>query len=102
MIVFSLLLAGGAENEMPPRGPVSLSISDLSRRFGVSRAHVRKLLRDAADEGYLERAGSQEGHFLLRPRLIEATENFVATLFLFLAHCARAAMDEIGAERAAG
>ncbi len=96
MIMFSLLLAGAPDDTMPPAGPVAVSISDLSRRFGVSRAHVRKLLRDAAEEGYLERTGGEEGRFLLLPRFKDAAENFLATVFLYLAHCAHIAMGEIG------
>lgn len=43
MILFSLLLAGDSDDVFPPQRPVRLSISASSRRFGVSRVHVRKL-----------------------------------------------------------
>jgi hypothetical protein len=102
MIMFSLLLAGGPGDGFPPQGPVSVSISELSRRFGTSRAHVRKLLRDAADEGYLTLAGGAEGRFLLRRRFKDAVENFLAAAFLYLDQCARAAMAESAQRRAAG
>ena len=102
MIMFALLLAGDSDDGFPPRKPISVSISDLSRRFGVSRAHVRKLLRDAADEGYLARVGEAEGRFLLQPQFKDAVENFLATTFLYLVDCAGAAMADSPSVRAAG
>ena len=49
MVLFSTLLAGNSDDTVPPRRPVPLSISALANRFGVSRPHVRTLLRDAED-----------------------------------------------------
>lgn len=93
MVLFSVLQAGDA---FPPRRPVTISISDLARRFGVSRVHVRTLLRDAEAEGFLERLQGHESTLLLQPQLIALAENFLATTFLFTAHCAQAALDDIG------
>jgi hypothetical protein len=41
MILFSLVESGAPGDTVPPRQPVKLSLSSASRRFGVSRAHVR-------------------------------------------------------------
>jgi hypothetical protein len=91
MILFSLLLAGAAEDAMPASRPVPISISALARRFGVSRPHVLKLLRDAAHAGLIERKGANGEQIVLSVHLAEATLDFLATVFLFLAHCAREA-----------
>jgi DNA-binding MarR family transcriptional regulator len=92
MIMFSLLTAGGDHDTFPPAKPVSVSISAVSRRFGVSRVHVRKLIRDAEQQGFLERAAGADDRIVLRPQMTEAALNFFATIFLFLARCARDAM----------
>jgi DNA-binding MarR family transcriptional regulator len=97
MVLFSLLNAGAPDDSFPPRGPVVVSISGLARRFGVSRVHVRKLLRDAAAAGFIERSDDSEGPVILLPRFIIATQNFLATMLLFVAYCARAALDDIDA-----
>jgi hypothetical protein len=101
MIAYSLLLAGDRGEAFPPQQPVRLSISAAARRFGVSRVHVRKLLRDAEEQGYLARVGSADGEVLLQPRFTEATLDFIATAFLYLGHCAVAAADDIGRQHAA-
>jgi hypothetical protein len=90
-ILASLLVAGESGDSVPPTRPVPVSISALSRRFGVSRPHVLKLLRDAAEEGLIERTGRDGDHILMCPRLIEASQKFFATLYLFFAASAREA-----------
>ncbi|HYE43345.1 MAG TPA: hypothetical protein VEA15_08115, partial [Caulobacteraceae bacterium] len=45
--------------------PVDLSVSDLSRRFSVSRPHVNGVLREAQERGLLRREG--ERTFVLPP-----------------------------------
>ena len=49
MILCSIMMAGEADDAYPPTRPVSVSASALSRRFGVSRAHVRRLLLEAEE-----------------------------------------------------
>ena len=63
-ILFSLVIAAAPDDTVPPRRPVRVSISELTRRFSVSRAHVLRLLRDAAAEGLIERTGAAQefGH----------------------------------------
>lgn len=41
----------GQQGEALDGAPVAVSVSALSKRFGVSRAHVLKLFRDAAEAG---------------------------------------------------
>jgi DNA-binding transcriptional ArsR family regulator len=99
MILASLVLAAEPDDTMPPTRPVRISISELARRFSVSRPHVTRLLRDAAAAGLIERAGTpQEAITLLLPPLSLALRHSVAFVFLFFAHCARAALAEIDGE----
>lgn len=103
LILTSLIAAGTEDDTVPPQRPVPISIAALARRFKVSRPHVLKLIRDAADEGFLERVGADNSMVVLKPRLVEATQSFFATTYLFLADCAREAMRASGREsRAAG
>jgi hypothetical protein len=101
LIAYSLLLSGERGDAFPPQRPVRLSISAAARRFGVSRVHVRKLLRDAEEQGYLGRAGSADGEVLLQPRFMDATLDFIAGAFLYLGHCAVTAVDEAERRHAA-
>lgn len=101
LILSSLLTAGEADDAMPPRRPVAISIASLARRFGVSRAHVLKLIRDAADEGLIERIGPAGERIVILPRLSNAAQNLFATMFLFLADCAREALDAVAQDHRA-
>lgn len=91
MILSSLALAGTGDDEMPPVQPVPLSISELARRFSVSRTHVLRLLREAAAHGLITRSGGTRETITLEPALSQALRQAVALLFLFFAHCARSA-----------
>ena len=95
VILFSLAVAGAADDTMPPARPVRISLSELARRFSVSRAHVLRLLRVAKAQGLIERSDDETVMFL--PPLSRALLNSVAIMFLFFAHCAREALAEIGA-----
>lgn len=85
MILFSLLLSGEAGDTIPPQRPVSISISALASRFGVSRVHVRSMFREAEAAGLITR---DESHLEFKPKLIEACLSFFAFSLLFVGHCA--------------
>ena len=68
MILFSILLAGKNDDTIPPRRPVPFSISAIANRFGVSRVHVRTLLRDAEAEGLIRRESPGGSHVVVLPR----------------------------------
>ncbi|MGE0565355.1 MAG: hypothetical protein AB7O50_12655 [Pseudolabrys sp.] len=93
-IAFSLLTAG-ADDAMPPRQPVTLSLSKLSRQFGVSRVHVRKLLRDAAQAGYIARPEGDNAAIVILPKLADAIGNFFANAFLVTRDCALKAQADV-------
>lgn len=99
LVVASLLRAAldgapGSDGETA----VPVSISSLSARFGIARAHARNLLADAAEAGLVRRTGGSETVVVL-PRLVQAGSEFFAALLAVLAHCAQAAAEEIGAAR---
>jgi hypothetical protein len=98
MILSSLVIAGEADDTMPPARPVHISISELARRFSVSRAHVLRLLRDAAAEGLIERTGSAQEAVRLLPPVSRALQHCIAVLFLFFASCARDALVEVNGQ----
>jgi hypothetical protein len=90
LILMSLLLAADPEH---PERPAAVSISGLASRFSVSRAHVLKFLRDAAEAGWLERRGPEQ--LVLRPRFLDVMHTFLASSFLFNAHAVREALAEM-------
>jgi AraC-like DNA-binding protein len=96
MILFSIYLAMDREISAATTQPVALSISALSRRFGVSRPHVLKLLRDAEAMGFLTRSEDSERMAIL-PAFPEAMQDFVASVFLFLGGCISRSLAEISA-----
>ena len=100
MILSSLTLAGAADDTIPPKAPVQMSISELARRFSVSRAHVLRILRDAAAHDLIGRGTAGQDMITFTPVLSDALRKSVAMLFLFFAHCARAALAETGRPRA--
>jgi hypothetical protein len=92
MVLCNLIAA--SRPDAPLSAPVPISISDLARRFGAARSHIRKLLQEVARESFVERA-PREDPVVMLPRLIDAAENFFAMTFLHLNHCGRLALDEI-------
>jgi hypothetical protein len=52
-VLWTLLSQGVAE--CPSEGPLAVGVGELAGRFGVSRMHVRRMLRDAQTGGLLVR-----------------------------------------------
>lgn len=104
MMIASTLLAAGADDDtVPPSRPFPISISALSRRFNVSRIHVAKMLRDAANEGLLTRAGDKGEEITLAPALADALSVFYANAFIYFFDSAREAAARLDAQdRGAG
>jgi DNA-binding IscR family transcriptional regulator len=90
-----MLLAGEPDDTVPPARPVTISISAIAGRFGVSRVHVRTLLRDAEAAGLIERTGENGGHIATRPQLANAVKTFIASMILLVADCAVKARGEV-------
>ena len=74
----------------PPPGPASLNISELARITGVSRAHVRGVLKAGEAKGFLiSRPG---GVTTFSPELRHNIEHLMAAYTLSLGWCAREAV----------
>jgi hypothetical protein len=73
MVLIKLVQMAGAAN-----GPSEFSHEDIGARFGVSRTHIRLILKDAEQAG-LVAISSRGGRFVeLKPALWQAFDRFVA------------------------
>lgn len=97
LILYHLLLQGEEADGFPPQGSVRASAHELSRRFGVSRQHVMRVLGEAEAIGYLQR-DSARSQCVIQPPLREEIELYFAIMFLSAGHCARHAL-RAGEER---
>lgn len=91
VILFSLFAA--RRSDAGGETVADLSVSELARRFRVSRTHVISVLRDAQDQGLLRRGeGDGEPLVVLAP-LIDGVSKFMASSFLLMDHCSRRALE---------
>jgi hypothetical protein len=95
VILMSLLLAREAGDTNPPQRPVAVSISQLSKRFAVSRPHVLKLLRDAEALGLIRIDNAESPRILVLPLLAGALQNLIAAVLVFLVHCVRTSLSRL-------
>jgi hypothetical protein len=91
VILWDMLGTIDPDGSFPPARILSAPISALSRRFTVSRTHVRRMLQDAVSEGFLEKVGESNGYRAL-PRLAEMANDLMASTFLVVARCAHLAV----------
>lgn len=89
--LLSLAQSGPADGPFASSAPIALSINALASKFSVSRKHVLTLLRDAEELGLLVRGGPANNEVAFLPPGREALENFLATMFLYLAESAEQA-----------
>ena len=75
--------------------PVAVSISQLSKRFDVSRTHILRLLRDADAEGLVVWQ-ADERLVTLTPKLVRALHGYVAFIIAGSAYCIWMAAKELG------
>jgi DNA-binding MarR family transcriptional regulator len=90
-VLYHIAMSGRPGDAFPPRDPVPLSINAMANAFGVSRAHVRKLLTDAETEGYLHRNADSSTVTLEEPLRVALAE-YIAVHFIAFAHCAQEAL----------
>jgi hypothetical protein len=84
VVLFSLMLATLSQGSFAIGGPLAVSISELARRFRVSRTQVLRLLREAEAGGLLARAGTNYESVVLCPKLKHDMLNMFAVIYLFL------------------
>ena len=94
LVLLTLSLETDASDEMPPSGPMKLSIAGLARRYRVSRTHILRMVRDAEAEGLLTRVGEKGEMVCFSPQLREGLRNLIAAMFQYLTVCATAVLPE--------
>jgi hypothetical protein len=95
VLLARLLLAGGKEDCFPPAQAVSFTVAGLARDAGISRAQVRRLLRDSEKVGFIEMVG--EGRLRLTPWLAHNVRYLTGSSIIILGASAQAALDYLGA-----
>jgi len=93
IFVVLALLAAADDAALRGKRPVETSVSELARRTGTSRAHIIKLLGDAAGEGFIDRLENRD--IVLQPRLVSAAHDFLAVGYLFLNYAAKLSLARI-------
>ena len=96
LLMMSSLVLRQLTNEGPPGGALPISISALSRRFCVSRAHIRNMLVISEAAGLLAHAPGSESVVVL-PALTEAIIQFYSVVFILFHRCAAGALGEAAA-----
>lgn len=89
------LVPGGV---FPSPGVVSLSITALAKRCGVSRTHVRRLLAELAAAGYYEPQGDGTGR--ITALLCEHLRYYFTFIYVGMAASAAVALDTCDAQTA--
>lgn len=97
--LFALYLAGDADDTIPPARPIRVSISSIARSFSISRVHVRRLLKRAADDGMIRRTGDER--YVILPRLTSALSRNAALYLAHNVHSAQVALKGLDRARAA-
>jgi DNA-binding MarR family transcriptional regulator len=72
-----------------------IAVSRLAKQFNVSRAHVRKVLSDAENAGFVSRTDGEVPIIVMLPAWMDAIERLHATIFLHFSACIRSATEEI-------
>jgi DNA-binding MarR family transcriptional regulator len=75
MVLFKLVQMSGTANE---KAFPEISYADIGRRFGVSRIHVRELLRDAERAGFVRLSDSRRQLVQLTPAVMQVFDHFIA------------------------
>jgi hypothetical protein len=99
VILAWLILAGNADDTIPPTEAFSVSIAALARRFAVSRIHVARTLAAAEEEHLLERDPPGSNLYRMMPELRETITTFTAALLALLATATNVAMQPQGSQR---
>jgi hypothetical protein len=93
LILFQMMQATDRGGEFPRAGPFALSVTEIAKRFSVSRSHVLRVLRELEREGFMTRPSDGEG--ALTPNLPPLFRRYWAITTLGLLACAHHTLDEI-------
>jgi hypothetical protein len=97
MMLIHLMLSAKPGDDMPPVGPMSMSVKQLSRRLSVARSQVQEMLRDGVAAGLLAPAGPDGTSYITQPALRAGVIGFVGAAFLTVSDAVRQAVAEIEA-----
>ena len=92
MVLLDIAMSGEPGDVYPPRGPVRMSVTELARKYEVSRSHVLKMLRDAEKADLLTR-NPDERTGVLSETLREALIGLHLSQLIGNAICAHAAFE---------
>lgn len=95
LILLNLLVRSGAHGRMTEPSVITVNLSRMSRRFGVSRSHARKLLGDAEEAGFIRQSGRDKSEVAVLPFMADRIETALAILFITMSQCAREALADI-------
>jgi hypothetical protein len=96
LIFLSLFAAAGSDGPPGEERVVQMPISELARRFGVSRAHVKQILRGAQDRGLLR---MDDGIGIrLMPQSFDAAYRLFSAMFALELHAGLRALEAAKAE----
>jgi DNA-binding transcriptional ArsR family regulator len=97
MITCAVCAAAYEAGRATPEGPVELSLSALARRFGVSRVHVRRVLRMLGEAG-LWHDPADAHRFVLTPEFAERVSFRIGALYQGML----IALDDVDAQAGSG
>lgn len=98
MLIFLSLFAAAGADKPPCEGQyVQMPISELARRFGVSRAHVKQVLRGAQKQGLLAADDGTGRGIYLTPEYFDAAYQLFAAMFTLELHTGQLALDAANA-----
>jgi hypothetical protein len=91
-LIYWIVTSADPDDEFPPRKPVSLSIAAIARQLRVSRVHIKRILNEAAREGFLTL--SDTGSVTLNESARDFIRYMISTnLLAFLICAAKTARD---------
>jgi hypothetical protein len=98
MLIFLSLFAAAGTNAPPHDAQyVQMPISELARRFGVSRAHVKQVLRGAQEQGLLTADDGSGNGIHLTPQYFDAAYQLFSAMFALELHAGQLALDAANA-----
>ncbi|MDP9104008.1 MAG: MarR family transcriptional regulator [Pseudomonadota bacterium] len=91
-LIYHLIDAAFAAGAGRPAGTIEVSVAAAARRFGVSRAHIARLITRMEGLGYIERS-SAPNTLILTEAFAEAYETYYAFGHIALARACNGALD---------
>jgi hypothetical protein len=94
LMFLSLFVAAGSGGPPKDGRHVHVPISELARRFGVSRAHVKHVLKGAEEKGLLTLDDGTGNRIHLTPLFMDAVYQWFAVMLALELHTGRRALED--------